>query len=129
MIDAVIVSARTEERPFLHAFTKNDIVGSCPTMANLNYDPFPDNKPDDIVRRELIGRELLLHATLKGKDVVNVRPGTALHHEGHAFMIKEAEIDFMDNTSKVEGSAFLTDCEPRQTLMKLREMFAASNRP
>jgi hypothetical protein len=127
MANIEVISERTEERPFYHEFTKNDIVGFCPTMANLDYDPFPNNKLDDVVRKEIISRELLWYAKLKG-DVLPIRPGVVFERDGHRFAIIEAKINLTGRTSDVEGSEFLTPCEPIKVLERLRKFFA-ENRP
>lgn len=96
-------------------------------MANLEYDPFPDKQPNDVVRTEIICQQLFLKATLEG-DVVDIRPGIALNFEGHSFAITEATIQINtqggDSKSEIEGMAFLTPCEPITVLTQLREHYS-----
>jgi hypothetical protein len=128
MQNITVMEAKTEERPFYYEFKKSDFVNFNPTMANLNYDPFPDKDLDDIVRREILCREVVLRAKLKGEDVISYRPSVAVVIDGHKFAITSAEINCADETSDIEGSEFLGECEPLKTLARLREIYAASNR-
>ena len=129
--NASILTAETTERAVYFDFTKNDIVGYHPTMANLNYDPFPTAKNDEVVRREIIGRELVLFAKIKG-PADSLRPGVALAHKGHKFDLKKVQ-EQIDTTSdqstfEVEGSQPLPLLDAMSVLAKLRRMFAEGNR-
>ena len=123
-----VVSAKTEERPIYFEFTKNDIVGRHPTMANLGYDPYPEAKNNDIVRREIIGRELVLRAMLKG-PAGSLRLGIAFEHNGHKFALRKVEehldVEGGDSTFEVEGTEPLRPIEPMKDLAKLRELLAS----
>jgi len=129
-----LLEAKTEERPFFFDFKKCDFVTHAVMMANLNYDPFPDNGMEDIVRREFICTELVLTARVKGHDAFSVRPGAAIEYEGHRFVILNARETKHGGTPEdstffeVEGSCFLTPCEPMKVLAQLRETYARSNR-
>ncbi len=123
-----IVEARVEERPHYFDFVKNDITGHHPSMANLTYDPFPDAKGGDVVRTEIIGRKLVLHAKIEGPfDAIKM--GAALNYEGHKFALEKIT-EHIDTESdqclfEVEGFAFTSLNEPIQVLKLLRESLAA----
>ena len=129
-----ILEAKIEERPLLFEYKKCDFVIHAVTMANLNYDPFPNNDLEDVVRREIVCTELVLTAKLRTKDGFSICPGETIEYEGHKFVVKKAgepihggtheESDVID----VEGSCFLTPCEPMKVLAQLRETYARSNR-
>ena len=129
-----ILVAKTEERPFFFDFKKCDFVVHATTMANTNYDPFPDNDMEDFVRREIVCTELVLTAKLNSKDALPIRPGMAIEYEGHHFVVKKVSEPVRGETSEestvieVEGSCFLTPCEPMKVLAQLRETYARSNR-
>ena len=127
MQKVTVVEARTEERPFFYEFKKWEVVGQHPTMANLNYDPFPDKQSEDVVRREILCTELVLYAKLQGEDVFHYRPGVAVTISGHTFAIKEAEIDISNNTCEIEGSEFQSECEPSKVLAQIRKTLATNN--
>jgi hypothetical protein len=127
-----------EEQPYFFEFKKYEIVGDHPTWPKLTYDPFPDANMEDVVRREIIGRQLIFRAKLKVTDpgmAMNIRPGKALDYQGHRFAIEESTIDFEgrpDDASDgaivdVVGSEFLTPIEPLENIRRLRETLAASN--
>jgi len=135
MANIEVISKHIEEVPHFFEFTKNDFVADCPGMANLDYDPFPDKKPQDVVRKEIIARKLLLHATLKG-ELMDIRPGVRITIAGHDFAVTSAESNIsiqndQDSTVEVEGQAFLTSTEPLKLLAQLREALATNrcNRP
>jgi hypothetical protein len=127
-----------EERPYFFEFKKCELVGHHPMWPKLTYDPFPDAGMDDVVRREIIGRELIFRAKLKIADIVKateIRPGKALNYGPHKFAVIESTINFEprpNNSSEgaivdVVGSEFLTPIEPLENMRRLREMLAASN--
>lgn len=122
-----IVSESVEEQPHYFDFIKNDFIGTCPGMATLNYDPFPDKQIKDVVRTEIIARKLVLHVRLKG-DVLHIRPGIVLKHKGHDFAVKKSVIHIDtkgDNSiADVEGEAFLAPPEPMKILAQLRQALA-----
>jgi hypothetical protein len=125
-----VIKTKIEKRPYPFEFTKADVVGRHPTMANLNYDPFPRKNMHDVVRCEILCTELVLHATLKGDETLSCRPGHSIAIEGHTFAITSAEIDMGEmggGTAEIEGSKFLGECDPIKVLAKWREMLAASN--
>ena len=129
MQDVSILEATTEERPYFFDFKKSEIMGAHPSWAKLTYDPFPDASMDDVVRTEIISRELILKAKLEVKDVemrMKVR-GMALQYEGHTFVVTKGHFSLNSPVVEVEGSCFLTPCEPAKTLAMLRETLAASN--
>jgi hypothetical protein len=126
-----IISKHIDEVPHFFEFTKNDFVADCPGMENLDYDPFPDKKPEDVARREIIAQKLVLHATLKG-DVMDIRPGVDITIDGHDFAVTSAKTnidikDDQDSTAEVEGQAFLTPSEPLKVLAQLRKALAADS--
>lgn len=123
-----MIRAETEERPRYFNFTKQMFLGWHPTMPNLNYDPFPDAEMDDIVRTEIIGRELFLEATIQGDDGL-LGPGMAVRHEGRDFAIISAETNFGTGITKIEASVFLQLNEPVAILTKLREIYSTKNTP
>lgn len=99
-------------------------------MANLTYDPFPNAKNDDVVRTEIIARELVLHAKLKG-PFDSIKLGTALNYQWYDFGLVEVTEQINTESDEclfeVEGVAFLTPCDPLRTLSLLRDALAASN--
>jgi hypothetical protein len=130
-----ILEARTEERPVYFDFKKCDFVTHAVSMANLNYDPFPNNGLDDFVRRELVCEELVLTCKIKSDQPFRIRPGETIDYEGHKFAITkskpvEEEISKESGLVEVEGSCFLTPCEPMKVLARLRVEYArASSQP
>ena len=127
-----------EEQPYFFEFKKYEIVGEHPTWPKLTYDPFPDAGMHDVVRREIIGRQMIFRAKLKVSDPVmamDFRPGKALDYGGHRFAVEESKIDFEARSNgssggaviEVMGSEFLTPIEPIENIRRLREMLAASN--
>jgi hypothetical protein len=129
-----VLEAKTEERPVHFEFKKCDFVTHAVLMANLNYDPFPNNGLEDVVRREIVCTELVLTAKIKSKDASSICPGTAIEYEGHKFVIKNAsdpipgDMPGESTVIVVEGSCFLTPCEPMKVLAQLRETYARSSR-
>lgn len=67
---ALIEEPKIEEVPRFFKFEKQHFTSQHPSYANLNYDPFPDKKYDDIVRTEIVGRDLVIRAKLKGPVVL-----------------------------------------------------------
>ena len=128
------LEAKIEERPFLFEYKKCDFVIHAVTMANLNYDPFPNNDLEDVVRREIVCTELVLTAKLRTKDGLSICPGETIEYEGHKFVIKKASEPIHGGTREgsdvidVEGSCSLTPCEPMKVLAQLRENYARSNK-
>ena len=129
-----ILEAKTEERPFFFDFKKCDFVVHATTMANMNYDPFPNNGMEDFVRREIVCTELVLTAKLKSKDAFSIRPGMAIEYEGRKFVVQKVsepirgDAPEASNVIEVEGSCLLSPCEPMKVLAQLRETYARSNR-
>lgn len=124
-----IISAKTEERPRYFEFKKSHFIGAHPTMATLDYDPFPEAKSGDVVRREIIGRELVLVAKLKAPPSA-IRLGIALELDGHRFALKAVtehiDVEGGESIFEVEGIEPLTPCEePLEVLARLRRAFAA----
>ncbi len=121
-----LVSARTEEQPQYFDFTKNDFMGECLGMAKLDHDPFPDKKPYEVVRTEIVARKLVLHAKVKG-DVLEMRPGMSLSFEGRDFAVTSSEIQIDtegdDSIAEVEGEVFLSPPEPMKVLAQLRRAY------
>jgi hypothetical protein len=125
-----ILDARTEEVPHYFDFKKSDIMGHHPTMANLNYDPFPNAKNDDTVRTEIIARKLVLRAKLKA-PAGSITMANSLEYQGHSFILDRIQKQWREQSElcEIEGFAFLTPCDPMQALAKLRTTLAAANRP
>jgi hypothetical protein len=123
-----ILEAKTEERPYFYEFPKYMIMGDHPTWAILTYDPYPNAGMNDVVRREILGRELVLTAKLKLENrAVDIHPGIALEYQGHEFTVKESVEHLQDDIVEVIGSHFLSLIEPVEAIAKLREILAASN--
>ena len=122
-----IVTAEVEEHPHVTEFTKNDFLGHHPTMAALNYDPFPNAKMEDVVRKETVCRKLILDATLKVANPELFNLGISLVYQGHTFSITDVSGSIKSHVVKVKGTCFLTPPEPMKVLARLREMLAASN--
>ena len=126
-----ILDARTEERPVYFDFKKCDFVTHAVTMANLNYDPFPNSRMDDFVRRELICRELVLICKIKSNQPI--RPRETVDYQGHEFVITRSEPIQEDRAEhstlfEVEGSCFLSPYEPMKVLAQLRGEYARGSR-
>lgn len=122
-----ILEARTEERPVYFDFKKCDFVTHAVTMANLNYDPFPKSGMDDFVRREIVCRELVLTGKIKSYQPIRARE--TVDYEGHEFIITRSQpiqVDAAEQSAifEVEGSCFLTPCEPMKVLAQLRDEYA-----
>src|ERR1035441_10425091 len=91
-----ILEAKTEEQPYFFEFEKHEAIGEHPTMAKLTYDPFPDAKTEDVVRREIIGRKLVLYVKLESDDFLSatqIHPGKALDYQGHKFAVESSVIN------------------------------------
>lgn len=125
----IILEARTEELPHYFEFKKSQIVGYHETLANLNYDPFPNAKSDDTVRTEIIARKLVLHARIKAPPG-SITMANPFEYQGQSFILDKIKENWGEELDEyeVEGFAFLTPCDPAQTLAQLRKMLAASNR-
>jgi hypothetical protein len=119
-----------EEVPRFFDFKKRDFTKPFPQMADLNYDPFPDAKDDDIVRTEIIARDFVLRAKLKGSaDALNM--GMALEYDGNKYDLTEIEEKFPGNGEyifDVTGVAKIAGEEPMTVLARLRSAMAASNK-
>jgi len=119
-----VIKWKIEEVPHFCEFTKNDFMSECPGMATLQHDPFPDKKPDDIVRREEIARKLVVHAKITG-DVIDLRPGIRVRIDEQDFAVTSAKIAINTeseekSTAEIEGEHFLNQPEPMKLLAKLR---------
>lgn len=125
--DIVLFSYQTEEHDRYFEVRKNDIMGFHPTMANLDHDPFPNAKNDDIVRTTFMGRESVLYAKLKA-PVDAIRLGVALEVDGHKFALTQvneySEPDGDQAIFDVEGSEWLTYIEPLRILAEIRNELA-----
>ena len=126
-----ILEARTEERPVYFDFKKCDFVTHAVTMANLNYDPFPNNGLDDFVCREIVCTELVLTGKIKSNRPIRARE--TIHYQGHEFVISRSQPIQVDTSEQstlfeVEGSCFLTPYEPMQVLAQLRAEYARGSR-
>jgi len=119
-----------EEAARLHDFKKRDFTKPFPQMADLNYDPFPDAKDDDIVRTEIIARDFVLRAKLKGSaDALNL--GKAIEYDGNKYQLTEIDEEFSGNGEcifDVTGVAKVAGEEPPAVLARLRSAMAASNK-
>jgi len=130
-----ILEAKTVERLIYFDFKKCDFVTHASSMANLNYDPFPNNGLDDFVRREPVCKELVLTCKIKSDRPFRIRPGETIDYEGHKFAITkskpvEGETSKASCLVEVEGSCFMNPCEPMKVLARLREEYArASTQP
>jgi hypothetical protein len=125
-----IIEAKTEERPYFFDFKKYEIMGDHPTWAKLTYDPYPDASMEDVVRTEIISTEKILTAKLEIKDVetkTKMRSGIALDYQGNKYAVRKSSWSLNSPVVEVEGSCFLTPCEPMEVLARLRKMLAASN--
>jgi len=123
-MSVTVIRKRIEEVTEFHEFTKADFIGDYPGIAPLEHDPFPDKKPHDVVRREIIAQKLVLRARLKG-DVLSIRPGFSIKIDGYDFAVSVANIAINTNndgqsTSEIEAEHFLTPPEPLKLLAKLR---------
>ncbi|HEX3889206.1 MAG TPA: hypothetical protein VHX90_00020 [Verrucomicrobiae bacterium] len=112
-----ILEPKTEERPHYYEFKKCEIMADHPTMAKLNYDPFPDAKMEDVVRTEIISRELILTAKLEiaGSESPSVR-GKSIEYNGNKFLITTCRWSLKSPIVEFEGKCFLTRCEPMKVL-------------
>jgi hypothetical protein len=119
-----------EEVPRFFDFKKRDFTKPFPPMANLNYDPFPNAKDDDTVRTEIIARDLVLRAKLKGPaDALNM--GMALEYDGNKYALTEIGEQYPGNGEcifDVTGVAKIAGEEPLDVLTRLRSVLAASNK-
>jgi hypothetical protein len=123
-----LLSARTKERPLYFDFTKQDIVGNHPSLPALSYDPFPEFKNTDVVRREIVGRELVLYAKIRGPHDC-LQQGMRLDFGGRAFLLTEfaAAVDTKGDETlfEVEGSCHLQTTPPMDVLKRLRGVLSA----
>jgi hypothetical protein len=124
------LAATTEEVPHYFEFKKVDIMGYHPTMANLNYDPFPNANDNDTVRKEIIARKLVLRARLKAPAGF-ITMADRIEYEGHSFLLNSIQENCGEETDvfEIEGFTFLTPCDPMQALARLRTMWAEAISP
>ena len=119
-----IISKRIEEAPEYFSYRKADFMGEYPGIPEMDYDPFPEKKPDEVVCTEVIARKLVLHAKLKG-DVMDVRPGVSITVDGYNLAVHSAKIAINtknegESTSEIVAEHFFTPPEPLKFLAKLR---------
>jgi hypothetical protein len=122
-----VIESRIQEQPIRFQFRKQDVMGMHPTMANLDYDPFPDAGPNDVVREEIIGRQLVLHAKCRGPGD-SLRPGLTVNADGRPFALTEvAEAPSLQDgpsTFVIEGVYQENDADPLKVLAQLRARLA-----
>jgi hypothetical protein len=122
-----IVSFKTEEVDREFEIQKHDIVGFHPSMVNLDYDPFPTARLDEVVDRVPMGRELILHAKLKG-PVGSISLGMLLAVGGHKFaptrFTEHFDMKKDDSEFDVEATEWLAYTEPFQLIAELRRRLA-----
>ena len=126
-----VISKQVEEAPHYFDFTKNEFMADCPGMAKLPSDPFPNKKPEDVVRSEIVARKLVLHATLKGDGVIDLHPGSCVRVDGQDFAVTQATVHInteneQESRAEVEAAKFLTKPEPLKVLAQLRKLMAGS---
>lgn len=119
-----IISKRIEEAPEYFSFRKADFMGEYPGVPEMDYDPFPERKPGEVVCTEIIARKLVLHAKLKG-DVLDVRPGVSIRVDGYNFAVNSATVaidttNVSESSSEIIAEHFLTPPEPITFLAQLR---------
>jgi hypothetical protein len=120
-----VISMRTEERPIHFDFTKNDFLGHSPPMVKLAYDPFPRASWDEVVRREIIGRELFVTAVLKADEVsLALRAGRVVALNRTEYLLKRTIPRMSEGTVEIEGSRPLGRIDPEKTLTNLRKSFS-----
>ena len=102
-----MISAETEERPRYFEFTKQMILGEHPTMAKLNYDPFPEAKMDDgifhIARFGDIGVPLYLSKIMlliKGKKIAHREVS---YHESLCVRLESEDDVFIEADGELIG--------------------------
>lgn len=119
-----------EEVPRFFDFKKRDFTKPFPQMENLNYDPFPNSKDDDIVRSEIIARDLVLRAKLKGSaDALNL--GIALEYDGNKYALTEIRRQYSGNGEcifDIIGVAKTVGEEPMAVLSRLRWAMSATDK-
>ena len=122
-----ILDPKTEERPVYFEFKKCDFVTHAATMANLDYDPFPNKELDDFVRREEVCKKLVLTFKMKPSQSSSVQTGNTIYYEGHPFVITKI-LPVQGNSGSdpigVEGECFLEPCEPMKILAQLRQEYS-----
>ena len=91
-----MLEAKTEERPVYFDFPKSDFTSRHDKMSNLTYDPFPDSKSTDVVRREIIGRQVILVAKLKA-PAGSIGIGKSIIYKGQKFEFKKVSESFGDD--------------------------------
>ena len=129
-MDAIkyISEPKLEEQPYFFEVKKYMVVGEHPTWPRLTYDPFPDADMEDVVRREIIGRQIIFRAKMEISDslvAMEIRPGKALNYGEHKFAVEESTID--GAIVDVVGSEFVSLTEPTEIIGRWRGMLAASN--
>lgn len=122
-----VVSHRTEERDRYFDIRKSDVLGFYPQMHNLDHDPFPEARNDEVVRRVFMGKELVLFAKLKGPaEAIDL--GMAVNLNGGSFALDKVTMGFDQNDEEasfdVEGSTWLTYTEPLQLIAAVRNELA-----
>jgi len=124
-----MVRFETEERDREFEVQKHDLVGFHPSMVNLDYDPFPRARLDEIVARAPMGRELVLHAKLKG-PVGAIGLGMLLDVAGHKFaptrVTEHIHMEQDECEFDVEATKWLAYTEPLMIIAGLRRKLAAA---
>jgi len=122
-----VIEPRIEERPIRFQFTKRTVMNPHPTMTNLDYDPFPDAGPDDVVGEEIIGRRLVLHAKCRGPGDA-LRMGLTVDAGGRSFALTKVEevsdLQGGPSTFVIEGVHEENDADPLKVLAQLRGRLA-----
>ncbi len=130
----ILLSYETEERDRYFEVRKNDIMGFHSEMINLDFDPFPNAKNDEIVCRAFMGRELVLYAKLEAPFGV-ISLGIALKLDGHKFALDKVTCNFNamaeDDKAKfdIQGAEWLTYTEPLKIISEIRKELAQKRTP
>lgn len=119
------------EAPRFFEFKKRHFTEPISGMANLDYDPFPEAQADDTVRHEIIARELIFHARLRGPAQA-LDLNTAVEYDGNCFALTEISEQSQpggeERTFEVTGVARIAGDEPLAVLSRLRSTLAACRR-
>ena len=93
-------------------------------MANPAYDPFPEAASSQLVRKEIVGREAVLNAQVKG-PAGSLRPGQLLEFKRRKYVVKQVKEQIDPQTdqcvTEVEATFPIAAPNPMGTLQRLRQ--------
>ena len=106
-----------QERPLTVSFTKDDLMTPLAGQISFGPDPFPDRRGNEIVRTEIVGRELVLSATLEG-DLNHIHLGTVLAVDGEGFIVTNTTLHGDARTCDIVATRRIGQSETKAQVLK-----------